>query len=113
MGVIGAGSSKVVPGEKVEGGGRIKEDGPEDDPDTPVITLAQRMRLLSGYYRITHTWSLRTHPISFLWGNLALTRLFTIIHRARVLERKNQDRACGRLRDGGCHWKVEGSSKGI
>ena len=52
LGVIGAGSSKVVPGEKVEGG--IKEDGPEGDPDTPVITLAQRMRLLSGYYRITH-----------------------------------------------------------
>ena len=47
-----AGSSKVVPGEKVEG--VIKEDGPEGDPDTPVITLAQRMRLLSGYYRITH-----------------------------------------------------------
>ena len=28
----------MVPGVKVEGGGRIKEDGPEDDPDTPVIS---------------------------------------------------------------------------
>ena len=67
LGVIGAGSSKVVPGqEKEEDGGGIKEDDPKDDPDTPVITLAQRMRLLSGYYRITHTWShLRTHPPHF------------------------------------------------
>ena len=46
LGVIGAGSSKIAPGEKVGGG--IKEDGPEGDPDTPVITLARRMRLLSG-----------------------------------------------------------------
>lgn len=70
LGTIGVGSPKVVPGQEAEKeediGGGLKEDDPESDPDAPIITLAQRMRLLSGYYRITHTWDhLRIHPPHF------------------------------------------------
>ena len=57
LGIIEAGRSKVVLGqEKEEDCGGIKEDK----------TIYHGMRLLSGYYRIIHTWShLRTHPLQF------------------------------------------------
>jgi hypothetical protein len=38
----------------------------EEEEDTPILTPSQRLRLLSGYYRLTHTWDhLRTHPPAF------------------------------------------------
>ncbi|KIM89455.1 hypothetical protein PILCRDRAFT_225892 [Piloderma croceum F 1598] len=38
----------------------------EEEEDTPILTPSQRLRLLSGYYRLTHTWDhLRTHPPPF------------------------------------------------
>ena len=41
-------------------------DETEEGEDTPVLTSSQRLRLLSGYYRLTHTWDhLRTHPPPF------------------------------------------------
>lgn len=42
-----------------------KEDE-EEEEDMPLLTASQRLRLLSGYYRLTHTWDyLRIHPPSF------------------------------------------------
>lgn len=38
----------------------------EEEEDEPTLTAAQRLRLLSGYYRLTHTWEhLRIHPPPF------------------------------------------------
>lgn len=38
----------------------------EEEEDTPILTPSQRLRLLSGYYRLTHTWDhLRIHPPPF------------------------------------------------
>lgn len=41
-------------------------DEDSDDGEAPVLTPSQRLRLLSGYYRLTHTWDhLRIHPPHF------------------------------------------------
>jgi hypothetical protein len=38
----------------------------EEEEEIPSLTSAQRLRLLSGYYRLTHTWDhLRIHPPPF------------------------------------------------
>jgi len=37
-----------------------------EEEDAPILTPSQRLRLLSGYYRLTHAWDhLRTHPPPF------------------------------------------------
>jgi hypothetical protein len=37
-----------------------------EEEDAPILTPSQRLRLLSGYYRLTHTWDhLRMHPPPF------------------------------------------------
>ena len=44
------------------------QDEPEEEEEqtTPILTPSQRLRLLSGYYRLTHTWDhLRTNPPHF------------------------------------------------
>lgn len=43
-----------------------QDEEEEEEEDMPVLTPSQRLRLLSGYYRLTHIWDhLRIHPPRF------------------------------------------------
>lgn len=60
---IGVGKKKDIVGAEAADPAVDKED---EEDDCPMLTPSQRLRLLSGYYRLTHTWDhLRTHPPSF------------------------------------------------
>jgi hypothetical protein len=64
IGLGGKGKDK----DNLVGADTIAQDEPdeEEEEDTPILTPSQRLRLLSGYYRLTHTWDhLRTHPPPF------------------------------------------------